>query len=330
MKIRIAGIAHYLPDRIVTNEEISQKYQKAGTPEQIFEKTGILERRYSDGLTTGDMATIAVRQLLEKTGTHPGAITAIFVGTLTQDRFFATDATDKSQFGELSTAHLVIQNLGLKHAMGADIINACPSFLTALHVGNCLASHNKKVIVVGADRMSKTLNAFDYKTGVLFGDGAAAVLLEVSDDQSSIVGTHQRTITENLNDVYYKSPFGVDGDWSDEKFEIEGQRVYKHGVSLTVQVIREYLAKASIWIFDFDYIVPHQANMRMLREIAAQLEFPIERMLTNLDKVGNTAGASVPLCLSQKIDEGIVSKGNRLLLVSFGAGYALSVADVIL
>jgi 3-oxoacyl-[acyl-carrier-protein] synthase-3 len=137
---------------------------------------------------------------------------------------------------------------------------------------------------------------------------------------------HAKT-SSGCQDVYFSSPYIIE-NWEDAKFELDGQKVYRHGVTLSVQVINEYFNKSGTTTSDFKYIIPHQANIRMLREMAQQLEVPLEKFLINIDKVGNTAGASIPLCLSQKVDEGRISKGDRLLLVSFGAGYALEVIDL--
>ncbi len=332
MKANITGVAHYLPPRVVTNLEISEKYPQAGTPEQIFTKTGILERRYSDNFSTSEMATEAILLLLAKTETRAEEIDCIIIGTLTQDAFFNhKNIKDTNNIYDYTpTAIKVIRKIGAKKAFGFDVLNACPSFLTTIQLAESQIAMGllKKVIVCGSDRMSKTLNDMDYKTGILFGDAAAAVLIEPSID-FGIIGTHSKVVSDNLEDVYYKTPFSST-DWSNEKFEIDGQKVYKHGVTLTVGIIREYLNKNFLSLNDFKYIIPHQANIRMLVEISSQLDIQLSKFLVNIDKVGNTAGVSVPLCLSQKLEEGIISKGDRLLLVSFGAGYTLSVVDLIL
>jgi 3-oxoacyl-[acyl-carrier-protein] synthase-3 len=316
MKAKITGIAHYIPDRIVNNQELEERYGTI-TADKIFAKTGILERRYSDDLTAADMATKSVEKLLEKTSTQPQEIDCLIVGTLTPDYFFP------------STAVVVIKNIKAVNAFGYDTVAACPSFLFGVEQAAMMIESGKakKVIVGGTDRMTKTIDAFHHKTGVLFGDAAASVLIETCEDgEQGINSCFSRVIADNLEDVYFKTPFTSE-KWADEKFELDGQKVYHHGVELTVQVINEFLEKESLTLNDFKYIVPHQANMRMLEEIANRLNVPMDMILTNLETMGNTAGASVPLCLSQKVDEGIVRKGDRLLLVSFGAGYTLSITD---
>ena len=316
MKAKITGIAHHIPETVVNNVELAERY-KTITADRILAKTGIGERRYSNDLTSAGMATKSVEKLLEKTGTRADEIDCIIVGTLTPDYFFP------------STAVVVIKNIKAINAFGYDTVAACPSFLFAIEQAQMMiqVGKAKKIIVCGTDRMSKTINSFEHKTGVLFGDAAASVLVEACSDEEQGINTCQsRVIADDLEDVYFKTPFNSD-DWSNEKFELDGQMVYRHGVDLTVKVIKEFLQKNSLALTDFKYIVPHQANMNMLDDIAEQLDVPFSMFLTNLETMGNTAGASVPLCLSQKVDEGIIQKGDRLLLVSFGAGYTLSITD---
>lgn len=316
MKAKITALAHYVPERVVNNVELSERYGTI-TPERILLRTGIHERRYSDELTTGGMAIKAVQNLLQKTSTRAEEIDCLIVGTLTPDYFFP------------ATAVVVIKEIGAINAFGYDVLAACPSFLYALEQAQMMIQLGKakKVIVCGADRMSKTLNAFEHKTGVLFGDAAAAALVEpCSDEEQGINICCSKVRADDLEDVYLRTPFSSD-DWVNERFNLKGQNVYMHGTDLSAQVIKEFLQKNSLKLSDFKYIVPHQANMNMLDEIAEALEVPLSMFLTNLETMGNTAGASVPLCFSQKVEEGIIQKGDRLLLVSFGAGYTLAVVD---
>jgi 3-oxoacyl-[acyl-carrier-protein] synthase-3 len=316
MKAKITGIAHYVPERVVNNVELSERYGTI-TPERILVKTGIKERRYSDDLTSAGMATKSVEKLLEKTGARADEIDCIIVGTLTPDYFFP------------STAVVVIKNIKAVNAFGFDTVAACPSFLYGLEQAQMMiqVGKAKKIIVCGSDRMSKTINAFEHKTGVLFGDAAAAVLVESSSEEElGINSCSSKVAADDLEDVYFRTPFNSE-NWSYEKFELDGQKVYRHGVDLTVQTIKDFLKKNSLSLDNFKYIIPHQANMNMLDDIAEQLDIPFSMFLTNLETMGNTAGASVPLCFSQKVEDGTIKKGDRLLLVSFGAGYTLSIAD---
>jgi 3-oxoacyl-[acyl-carrier-protein] synthase-3 len=317
MKAKITGIAHYVPGRVVNNVELSERYSTI-TSERILAKTGIKERRYSDDLTSADMATKSIEKLLEKTGTRADEIDCIIVGTLTPDYFFP------------STAVVVIKNVKAVNAFGFDTVAACPSFLYGLEQAQMMiqVGKAKKIIVCGTDRMSKTINAFEHKTGVLFGDAAASVLVEVCTDTEKGINTClSKVVADDLDDLYFRTPFNSE-DYSTEKFNLAGRQVYKNGVGLTAQTINDFLKKNGLTVSDFKYIIPHQANINMLRDIAEQINAPFEMFLTNIEFNGNTAGASVPLCFSQNVDLEIIQKGDRLLLVSFGAGYTLSIADL--
>lgn len=318
-KTKITGVHSYTPDRIVTNEELSLKYGTL-TAQQIFEKTGIKERRWSDDKTALDMAIICIDQLLEKTNTTRSEVDMLIIGTLTPDFFFP------------STAVACIKELRLSNAYGFDVVAACPSSLYGIDIANgkIRLGESKKIIVCGVDRMSKTTNAFEHKTGVLFGDAAAAVLLEATtENEQGVNFCSSRVVADNLEDVYFKTPFSST-NWSEEKFNLQGGNVYKNGVGLTVKIINEFLEKNSLDVSDFDHIIPHQANINMIRQVAQHLHVPMEKFLMNIEKFGNTGGASVLLSLSQHIANGTLKKGNRVLLVSFGAGYTLAVIDTYL
>lgn len=318
-KAKITGVHSYTPDRIVTNEELALKYGTL-TSEQIFEKTGIKERRWSDEKTAVDMAVICINELLEKTNTNRSEIDLLIIGTLTPDFFFP------------STSVACIKQLGLNNAYGFDVVAACPSSLYGLDIANgkIKLDENKKVIVCGVDRMSKTTNVFEHKTGVLFGDAAATILLEATtENEQGVNSCACRVVADNLEDVYFRTPFSSN-DWGEEKFNLQGGNVYKNGVGLTVQIINEFLERNSLNISDFDYIIPHQANINMIHQVSQQLGVPMERFLMNIEKFGNTGGASVLLSLSQHVEAGILKKGDRVLLVSFGAGYTLAVVDTYL
>jgi 3-oxoacyl-[acyl-carrier-protein] synthase-3 len=308
-KTKITAVHNYTPGRIVTNEELSLKYGTL-TAQQIFEKTGIRERRWSDDKTALNMAVTCIDQLLEKTNTNRSEIDMLIIGTLTPDFFFP------------STAVACIKQLGLNNAYGFDVVAACPSSLYGIDIANgkIKLGECKKIIVCGVDRMSKTINAFEHKTGVLFGDAAAAILLEATTgDEQGVNSCSSRVVADNLEDVYFRTPFSSN-DWSEEKFNLQGGNVYKNGVSLTVRIINEFLSKNSLSISDFDYIVPHQANINMIHQVAKHLSVPMGKFLMNIEYFGNTGGASVLLSLSQHIAKGILKKGDRVLLVSFGAG----------
>ena len=312
---QITHLAHYVPVNKVHNKDLEAKYQQR--PHSIFTRTGIRERRYAKRLSSTDMAVAAIERLFEKTSVKRLDIDLVLVGSLTPTYFFPSAATQ------------IIEACSLDNAYGFDLSSACPSWLLALDMANsylCLG-RAKKALVIGVDKMSATLNAFDYKTGVLFGDAAAVAVIEHS-DQSGIIDCVHRVVS-GVTDVFFKTPLGSD-DWVQEKFELDGQKVYKQGVTLTVDLIRCYLNTHQRSLADYDYIIPHQANIRMINSIADMIECSRSKFLTNLEYFGNTASASIPLVLSQKYEAGVIKKGQRLLLISFGAGYSLSLIDLVL
>lgn len=320
MKAKITGIGHYIPNKIIDNKSLSENPNYTITAEEILLKTGIEERRYVDvGITTTDIVCLAIKDLLKNTSKAIEDIDCIIVGTLTPDFFFP------------STAVSSINQLKATNAWGFDLSAACSGFCYGLSVATAMIQQGtvRNVIICGADRMSSTTNNFDYKTAVLFGDGAGAVLLEGTNDPKQIIkGNLCKVKADNLEDVYFKTPFNTE-DWSHEKFELEGGKVYRSGVTLMVETIKEYLKEHNLSLNDFDHIIPHQSNLNMLKDTARELQTDISKFKINIQKVGNTGGASIPICLSEFVKKGEIKKGERILLVSFGAGYTISIIDLI-
>jgi 3-oxoacyl-[acyl-carrier-protein] synthase-3 len=318
-KINITQIAYYLPPTIVDNTEMAKRFPHAGTPGEILKKAGIKERRYSS-ISTMEMATKAIESLIEKCSISKNDIDCLLVGTITPDYFFP------------SVAACVIDKLEMKGVTGWDFNAACSGFTFGLQQAVALVQSGmmKKCIVCVSDRMSQVLNSFDYKTGILFGDAAVAVLVEeVPGTDFGINGIFTEIVPFNLHDVYFKTPFHpAVSNWSEEKFELDGAKVYRHGVGFTMDIIKKYLQLRSLTLSDFDFFIPHQANMRMLQEIRQQLGCPDEKFLTNVELMGNTIAASIPLCLAQNKELGIINRGDRLLFCSFGAGYTLGIVDM--
>lgn len=316
MNAKITGVGHYLPERVVGNEELSEKY---GLPvSEIIRKTGIQTRRYVTDETTGDLVTLAIRDLLSRSTVTVEEIDCLIVGTLTPDHFFP------------STAVSAINSLGAKNAWGFDLSAACSGFTYGLSVAAAMVGQGnaRNIIVCGADRMSKTLNNFDYRTAVLFGDGAGAVLVQAAvKEEPGIIGSCNRVEADNLDDVFYKTPFNSI-DWPAEKFELDGGRVYRSGVTLTIAEVQHYLAKNGLTLKDIDHIIPHQSNLNMINDTAKGLGLgAIEKFRVNIVDIGNTGGASIAICLSQNVQNGIISFGDRVLLAGFGAGYTISIID---
>jgi len=318
--VAITATGHFVPERIIDNKFLSKFLENKLTAAQILDKTGIEERRYATNLSTTDMVVMAVNDLLTKSKSTIEDIDCLIVGTLTPDYFFP------------STAVNAVNKLGAINAWGFDVSAACSGFCYGVSIASDMIKSGtaRKVIVCGSDLMSETLNSFDYKTKVLFGDGAGAVLLEATDSNTNkINGKLCKVKADNLEieEVYYKTPFFAEGDWNDEKFELQGGQVYRAGVSVMIGAINEYLKSNNLTLEDFNYIIPHQANLNMLKEIAEGIDKPLDFFKINIQTRGNTGGASIPICLSEFVDNGEIERGDRMLLVSFGAGYTFSVID---
>ncbi|MBK7932033.1 MAG: ketoacyl-ACP synthase III [Acidobacteria bacterium] len=298
------------------NEELSERYG-ISVPE-IIEKTGIETRRYVTDETTSDIVSLAISDLLSKSTISVKEIDCIIVGTLTPDHFFP------------STAVSAINRLGAGKAWGFDLSAACSGFTYGLSVaaGMVQQGNAKNIIVCGADRMSRTLNNFDYRTALLFGDGAGAVLVQqASDDENIIYGHRNRVVADNLEDVFYKTPFNST-DWPSEKFELDGGKVYRNGIALTAANVRAYLNDSKLDLTDFEHIIPHQSNLNMIKDTAKELGAGIiEKFRVNITEIGNTGGASIPICLSHFVKNGTIRRGERVLLAGFGAGYTISIVD---
>lgn len=319
MKAKITGVGHYLPNKVIDNKTLSGGYEIS--EEYILKRTGIKERRYVEDktVTTSDLVCNAINDLLKNCSKSIEEIDCIIVGTLTPDYFFP------------STAVCAINQLKAKKAWGFDLSAACSGFCYGLVTATAMIQQGtlRNVIVCGADKMSSTLNSFDYKTAVLFGDGAGAVLLEATEDDESVIKGNLCIVeADNLEDVYFKTPFNTT-DWGQEKFELQGGKVYRSGVEFMANAIRKYLRENSLTFNDFDHIIPHQSNMNMLTDTAKRLRIDISKFKINIENVGNTGGASIPICLSQYVKNGEIKKGDRLLLASFGAGYTVSIIDLI-
>ncbi|HSS20965.1 MAG TPA: ketoacyl-ACP synthase III [Pyrinomonadaceae bacterium] len=327
----IKACSYSLPEQKIYNERLAETYgqsyqEKFGKPltaELILKACGIRERRYvTDQERLRDLAARSIIKLLESLGATLGDIDCIILGTLTPESLTPSNAS------------LILEEL-CKHFDGRgvrlttyDINAACSGFLFGLEQAINYVGVGKKnrVIVCGAETMSRMLNGFDYQTGILFGDAAAAVLVERSEDDAfGINGTEMASVTDYIDDIVYFSSLSKDYD---DTLRLKGTRVYKHGTFLTIDFVEQYLSKHKLTVDAFDYFIFHQSNIRMLRDISERLAIPQEKMLTNLEHVGNTAAASIPLCLAQFHELKTFAKGDRILLCSFGAGYTVGIVDL--
>lgn len=324
----ISHLASYLPESKVTNAELVQKYPTILSEQEIIDKCGIEERHSARGKENStDLAVKAIQKLLDSSGVERSEIDLVIIGTITPECFFPSPAT------------LVIDRVGLGNAIGFDLAAACSGFtygvedaVVRLNAVGPYTGRWNKAIVCATDVMSRTINAYDYRTGILFGDAASAALIEKESCEAKgfrVLNTYTKVVKDHVGEVYFKTPFGLEEGqkWEAQKFELDGGSVYRNGVALMIEVIQEYKDKFNIDLDTVDYFVPHQANQNMLNDIGSGLGLT-DRMLKNIKLVGNTATCSIPLCLSEFQSKGQFKSGERVLLASLGAGYTLGVVDM--
>ena len=312
----ITGIGGYVPDYVLNNEELSRMVDT--NDEWIMSRVGIKERRIlaEEGLGTSYMARKAAKQLLQKTGVDPDTIDALIVTTSTADYKFP------------STASIVVGKLGLKNAFAFDYWAACCGFLYTLDTAASMiqCGRYKKIIVIGADKMSSVVDYKDRATCPLFGDGAAAVLLEATTEESiGVMDSYFRTDGKGLPFLHLKaggsvcpaSHFTVDHRL--HYLYQEGRTVFRYAVTnmgddCTLIAERNGLTKD-----DIAFVVPHQANMRIIEAVAKRLNLSMNQVLVNIEHFGNTSAATIPLVLWE--NEKRLKKGDNLILTAFGAGF---------
>ena len=317
-KIRaaITGVGAYLPDYILTNDELSRMVDTSD--EWIMTRIGIKTRHILKGeaLGTSYMGVKAVRDLLEKKNMNPEEIDLVICATVTPDMFFP------------STGNLIAGEAGCKKAFAYDVSAACSGFLFALttaskfiETGTC-----KKVIVVGADKMSSIVDYTDRKTCPIFGDGAAAVLLEPDEEGYGVIDHILHSDGTGAPHLYMKaggsrypaSEETIRNNW--HTITQDGQAVFKAAVSNMADVSVEMMERYNLTSDDIRYLVPHQANLRIIDATANRMGLTRNKCMINIDRYGNTAAASVPLVLSELVEQGRVGPGSRLLLTAFGGG----------
>ncbi|MBR4552478.1 MAG: ketoacyl-ACP synthase III [Bacteroidaceae bacterium] len=316
----ITGIGGYIPEYILTNEELSRMVDT--NDEWITTRVGIKERRIlnEEGLGASYLGRKAVKQLLQRTDTDPESVDALIVATTTADYTFP------------NTASLIIGRYGLKNAYGFDLWAACSGFLFAMDQAASMieSGRYKKVIVCCAEKMSSIVDYTDRATCPLFGDGAAAVLVEPTTEELGWRDSILRTDGKGLPFLCMKAggsvcpPSYFTIDHRMHHIHQEGRTVYKFAVTnmseLTSQIVeRNGLSKDNI-----AYIVPHQANIRIIEAVAARLDVPMDQVMVNIQHLGNTSGASIPLALWENEDK--LKKGDNLVLTAFGAGFTYGAA----
>lgn len=316
-KIRaaITGVGGYVPDHVLTNEELEQIVDT--NDEWITSRTGIKERRIlkGEGLGTSHLAEKAVLELLAKTNTNPEDIDLILVATVTPDFVFP------------ATANILSDMIGAKNAFGYDISAACSGFLYALSTGASFIESGKykKVVVVGADKMSAITNYEDRTTCIIFGDGAGAVLLEPTEEEVGVMDSILKSDGSGLPYLHMKAggsrrPASHESvDNKEHYLYQEGSPVFKFAVTNMADVSAEIIEKNNLTGEAVDFLVPHQANKRIIDATARRSGISEDKVLINIQKFGNTTAGTIPLCLWDF--EKKFKKGDNLILAAFGGGF---------
>lgn len=311
----ITGVGHYVPPRCLTNAELEEMVDTSD--EWIRERTGISERHIcGPEMATSDLACEASRRALENAGVEAAELDLIIVSTATPDMLFP------------ATANLVQHRLGAMKAGACDMSCGCAGFLYAMSTGSqfIASGHYKKILVVGADTISRILDWTDRRTCVLFGDGAGAVVLEPSEDDMGILSFVLRS--DGAGGDFLRLPAGgsrlpASHETVDQKLHyvhMVGSEVFKFAVKVISDITQQALDLAGLGVGDIDLFVPHQANLRIIDSACKRLQVPMERVYTNVQRYGNTSCGSVPVALSEAVQQGRLKKGDILASCGFGAG----------
>ena len=312
----ITGIGGYVPEYVLTNEELSRMVDTSD--EWITTRVGIKERRIltEEGLGTSYMARKAAKQLIQKTGVDPDTIDALIVTTTTPDYKFP------------STASIVLGKLGLKNAMAFDLEAACCGFLYSLDVASTMiqSGRYKKIIVIGADKMSSLVDYTDRQTCVLFGDGAGAVLVEATEEENiGVRDSFLRTDGKGLPFLHMKAggsvcpPSYFTVDHRLHYLYQEGRTVFRYAVTDMSDDVAEIMKRNGLSHDDVKWVVPHEANLRIIEAVTKRVEIPMEKVMVNIQHYGNTSAATIPLALWDYEKE--LKKGDNVVFTAFGAGF---------
>lgn len=312
----ITGVGMYVPEKVLDNKYFESIVNT--NSEWIITRTGIRERRILENGATSDLATGALKDLMEKHNLKAEDIDVIIVATVTPDMFFP------------ATACIVQDNVKAKNAWGFDLSAACSGFLFAFQTGCSLieSGRYKKVVVIGADKMSAISDYTDRNTCILFGDAGAAVLLEPTDDASIGFKDSLLHCDGSGRDYLYMKGGGslnpATHETVDNKMHYifqDGKPVFKAAVVGMADISFEVMKKNDLTGDDIAYLVPHQANLRIIDATAKRMGIGNEKVMINIDKYGNTTAATIPLCLTEYYRDGKLKKGDKLILSAFGAGY---------
>lgn len=320
----VTGVGMYAPEKILDNKYFESIVET--NDEWIRTRTGISERRIIENGATSDLAALAAKDLFEKHNVSPDEIDIIIVATVTPDMFFP------------ATACLVQEKIGAKNAWGFDLSAACSGFLFAFQTGCSFVETGKykKVLVIGADKMSAITDYTDRNTCILFGDAASAVLLEPTEDTSLGLKKSILRIDGKGKDALYMLGGGslnpASHETVDKKMHYiyqDGKAVFKVAVKGMADVSAEVMQVSNLKSEDIAYLVPHQANLRIIDATAERMGISRDKVMINIDKYGNTTAATIPLCLTEYYRAGKIKKGDNLILSAFGAGYTWGASHLV-
>jgi len=316
MRAAITATGHYVPPDVYPNSHFTSRLDT--TDEWIQSRTGIVERRFAKDGGTSDLAVAAARRCLDARGIAATAVDGVVIATMTPDRPLP------------STAAIVQRKLGASRAWGFDVSAACSGFVYALIAAAKLVESGalRCALVCGADRMSTVIDPLDRATAVLFGDGAGAVLVEAVEDASVGLLDHVCAMDGAGEEALYipsggsLQPSSADTIAAREHFVVQdGPAVFKAAVTGMADITEAILTRNSLRGEDIAWLVPHQANRRIIEAVVKRLAFAREKVLINLDRYGNTVAATIPLGLSELNEQGKLAYGDRVVLSAFGAGY---------
>lgn len=317
LRATITAVDHFVPEKILSNHDLEKMVDTNN--DWILERTGIRERHILEKGATSDLALPAVRGVLKQRGISAEELDVIIVATVTPDMFFP------------STAALIQEAIGAKNAWGFDMEAACSGFLFALMTGARFIESGayKKVLVIGADKMSSIVDYSDRNTCILFGDAGAAVLLEPTENPNEGIFDSILRIDGSGKDFLYMKGGGSLNPPTHETVDKgyhtlfqDGKAVFKVAVKGMADVSAEILEKNNLTGNDVDWLVPHQANLRIIDACANRMGLDASKVMINIDRYGNTTDATIPMCLSEWYKSGKLKKGQTIVLSAFGAGYS--------
>ncbi|SMC91091.1 beta-ketoacyl-ACP synthase III [Sporomusa malonica] len=315
ISVGILGVGSYIPEKVITNYDLEEKFDTSD--KWIVERTGIRERHVvTEGEATSDLATKAAERALLAAGVRAEELDLIIVGTVTPDMMFP------------SVACLVQSNIKAVNAAAFDLTAVCSGFIYGLSAGSCFIKSGtyKKVLVIGAETLSTITDWTDRNTAILFGDGAGAVVLGETSPETGILGIDLGA--EGAGGDLLKVPAGGSRLPASEEtlsnklhfIHMDGNEVFKFAVKVMGETVNKALKNANLTATDITCLVPHQANLRIIQSAAKRLGLPMERVIVNVDKYGNTSAASIPIALDEGVKSGRIKSGDVIALVGFGGG----------